>query len=41
MLKELEKTVKENHPYELPEFLVLDAKGSKEYLGWLSAETKS
>ncbi len=26
----------ELHPYELPEFLVLDAAGSKTYLDWLT-----
>lgn len=37
----LEKWVKSHHPYETPEFLVLDVKGgSREYLGWLMEQTK-
>ncbi len=39
-LEELEKTVKENHPYEVPEFIALPVtSGSKDYLGWLKKET--
>ena len=36
--KMLQDAVFENHPYELPEFIVLDIKsGSKNYLDWISA----
>jgi periplasmic divalent cation tolerance protein len=31
----LETRLKAVHPYELPEFLVLDAKGSAAYLAWI------
>ena len=35
-LKALERWLKERHPYETPEFLVLGvSSGSKEYLSWL------
>lgn len=38
-LKALESWIKERHPYELPEFLVLPvAAGSKEYLAWLAEQ---
>ncbi|TFG34417.1 divalent-cation tolerance protein CutA [Candidatus Thorarchaeota archaeon] len=34
----LKNAIIENHPYELPEFIVLDIKsGSKNYLDWISA----
>ncbi len=34
----LENTIMENHPYEVPEFIVLDIRtGSKNYLDWISA----
>lgn len=34
--KELEKTIKENHPYEVPEIISTEiSKGSKEYLKWI------
>ncbi|MFW9960082.1 MAG: divalent-cation tolerance protein CutA [Candidatus Thorarchaeota archaeon] len=34
----LEKTIRENHPYEVPEFVVLGIKtGSKDYLDWISS----
>jgi len=40
-LKALETWVKARHPYETPEFLVLDAAGgSKEYLSWLAEQVK-
>src|SRR4051794_19300490 len=39
-LAALEKRVHELHPYELPEFLVLDvAQGSERYLSWIAGET--
>ncbi len=31
----LEARIRELHPYELPEFLVLDASGSDAYLAWI------
>lgn len=40
MLKRLERRVRELHPYEVPELLVLDvANGSAPYLDWLLAAT--
>jgi periplasmic divalent cation tolerance protein len=35
-LPALEARVRELHPYELPEFLVLPASGSKAYLDWIA-----
>jgi periplasmic divalent cation tolerance protein len=35
-LAALEARVRELHPYELPEFLVLSASGSKAYLDWIA-----
>jgi periplasmic divalent cation tolerance protein len=35
-LPALEARVRELHPYELPEFLVLSASGSKAYLDWIA-----
>ncbi len=33
----LKDTIIENHPYELPEFIVVDIKsGSKDYLDWIT-----
>jgi periplasmic divalent cation tolerance protein len=31
--------ITELHPYELPEFLVIDADGSADYLDWITAQT--
>ncbi len=40
-VKALERWIKARHPYETPEFVVLDASsGSREYLAWLEAQTK-
>jgi len=40
-LRELEVRVKQLHPYEVPEFVVLPiTEGSHAYLTWLSASTK-
>ncbi|OGX13925.1 MAG: hypothetical protein A2351_03305 [Omnitrophica bacterium RIFOXYB12_FULL_50_7] len=37
--KRLEKTLLENHPYEVPEIICLPiTKGSKAYLDWISKE---
>jgi periplasmic divalent cation tolerance protein len=33
----LEARVRALHPYDVPEWLVLDATGSAAYLGWLAA----
>jgi periplasmic divalent cation tolerance protein len=39
---ELEKKIREIHPYEVPEIIVLPIqKGSTEYLNWIDKETKS
>jgi periplasmic divalent cation tolerance protein len=34
-LPALQARLRELHPYELPEFLVLSASGSEAYLGWI------
>ena len=36
----LEARVRELHPYELPDFLVLSASGAKAYLDWIAAEAR-
>lgn len=39
---ELEKRIREIHPYEIPEIIALDvAQGLKDYLGWIEKETKN
>jgi periplasmic divalent cation tolerance protein len=39
-LKELEKLVVKNHPYDTPEFVILSITGgNKRYLDWLAKET--
>ncbi|MEK7567352.1 MAG: divalent-cation tolerance protein CutA [Patescibacteria group bacterium] len=41
LYKKVEKVIKENHPYELPEIIVTPIiAGSKEYLNWLNKEIK-
>lgn len=41
LYNELEKTIKEIHPYETPEITAVPiVAGSKEYLGWLHQELK-
>jgi len=38
---ELEKAIKEIHPYQTPEIIAMPiVSGSKDYLGWLSNELK-
>ena len=38
--KKVEKQIRELHPYEVPEIIAVSiAKGSKDYLKWLSEET--
>ena len=39
-LTALEARVRELHPYELPEFLVLSASGSTAYLDWIGASLR-
>lgn len=37
---ELEKAIKENHPYDVPEIIALDiADGLPEYLSWINQST--
>jgi periplasmic divalent cation tolerance protein len=36
----LEARLRELHPYELPEFLVLDASGSDAYLAWVEESVR-
>jgi len=39
---ELEKRIREIHPYEIPEIIALDVdQGLKDYLGWIKKETKN
>jgi periplasmic divalent cation tolerance protein len=39
---ELEKKIKEVHPYEVPEIIALPVqRGSADYLNWIDKETKS
>jgi periplasmic divalent cation tolerance protein len=38
--QELEKAIKENHPYDVPEIIALDiAAGLPEYLSWINQST--
>ena len=39
LVKKLGKLIRENHPYELEEFLTLPIGGSKDYLEWVGKET--
>jgi periplasmic divalent cation tolerance protein len=42
LYKKLEKTLLENHPYEVPEIICLPVtKGSKSYLDWIDGEVSS
>jgi periplasmic divalent cation tolerance protein len=36
----LQARLRQLHPYELPEFLVLDATGSEAYLAWVSESAR-
>ncbi|MBO3769185.1 MAG: divalent-cation tolerance protein CutA [Candidatus Brockarchaeota archaeon] len=39
--EELEKTIKENHPYEIPEIIAIPiVYGSRSYLEWIDMELK-
>jgi len=41
LYEELEKTIRENHPYEVPEIIAMPiVSGSKSYLEWLDKELK-
>jgi len=41
LYKRVEKKIKEIHPYEIPEIIVIPiVEGSRDYLRWLSNETK-
>jgi len=41
LYSELEKTLKQNHPYEIPEITAVPiVAGSREYLAWLDKELK-
>ncbi len=40
LVHSLEKTVKENHPYDMPEVIAIPiVSGSPEYLSWIDSET--
>jgi periplasmic divalent cation tolerance protein len=40
-LAELEARIRALHPYELPEFVVIDAEGSAAYAAWVGDVTRS
>ena len=40
-LEELQARLRALHPYELPEMLVLSARGSDDYLAWIRESTTS
>lgn len=41
LFKELERTIRRVHPYEVPEIIALPVeKGSRPYLNWISKETR-
>jgi periplasmic divalent cation tolerance protein len=37
----LQARIRELHPYELPEFLVLEASGSAAYLSWIGETVRT
>ena len=40
LVRKVEKAVKDNHPYDVPEVIAISMdSGSKEYLGWIDSET--
>lgn len=39
LVKKLEKELIQQHPYKLPEFVVLSMDGSKKYLNWICTST--
>ena len=41
MVSALETRLRALHPYELPEFLVLDAAGSEKYSAWIEENTSN
>ena len=42
LYKEIEKTIKENHSYEVPEIIAYDIMfASNEFLDWIDNETRS
>jgi len=42
LFAELEKFIKNNHPYEVPEIIAIPiAKGGKDYLNWMAAALKA
>lgn len=40
-LADLEARIRANHPYELPELIVIDATAARAYGEWVAAETAS
>lgn len=38
---DLQKRIKELHPYELPEILIIDTSGSSETAGWIKDSTNT
>ncbi len=40
LIKKLEKTIKEKHPYEVPELVVTKIKTSEEYAKWVKKNTQ-
>ena len=40
LFRKVEKAVKENHPYDIPEVIAIPiGSGSKDYLSWIDSET--
>ena len=39
-VNDLERRLRELHPYELPEFVVLDGKASEAYAAWVDGEVR-
>jgi periplasmic divalent cation tolerance protein len=41
LYEELEKTIRENHSYEVPEIIVMQiVSGNRSYLEWMNTELK-
>lgn len=41
LYEELEATIKQNHPYDVPEILAMPVKkGNPDYISWMAAELK-
>ena len=38
VLPKLEQYIKANHPYKIPEFLIIEVSGSVDYMNWLERQ---